>query len=94
VTQLPHIAACLWLITANLIAMFPSRDHHRRNAYKLMALGLPLTLWLAQTLGTSVTVIFLACACSILRWPVYFAWKWLRAKATVSHLFCELLRTK
>ena len=77
--SLPLIAGLLWLITANVIAMFPSRDHHWRNAYKLMAVGVPLTFWLGQTQGPWVAVIFLACAASILRWPLYFAWKWLRA---------------
>ena len=82
--HLPLIAACLWLITANLIAMFPSKDHHWKNAYMLMALGLPLALWLSQSQGALIALIFLACAASILRWPVYFAWKWLRGLGRVA----------
>ncbi len=74
----PLIAACLWLILANLIAMFPSKDYHWRNAYKLMAVGAPLTLWLEWTHGPLIALIFLACASSILRWPLWYAWKWLR----------------
>ncbi|MEO8243223.1 MAG: DUF2484 family protein [bacterium] len=74
----PLIAACLWLILANLIAMFPSKDYHWRNAYRLMALGAPLTLWLAETQSLWIALIFLACASSILRWPLWYAWKWVR----------------
>jgi Flp pilus assembly protein TadB len=58
--------------------MFPSRDHHWRNAYRLMALGGPLALGLALTQGLWVALIFLAAAASILRWPVWFAWKRVR----------------
>lgn len=77
--HLPLVTAFLWLITANVIAMFPSRDHHWRNAYALMAAGLPLTLWLARMQGPLAAAVFLTCAASILRWPVYFAWKKLQA---------------
>jgi hypothetical protein len=37
--------AFLWLVLANVIAMFPSRDHHWRSAYALIAIGVPLLGW-------------------------------------------------
>lgn len=77
--SLSLIFGFLWLIVANLIAMLPSRDHHWRNAYILMALGLPLTLWLFQSQGALITTAYLAAAASILRWPLYHAWKRLTA---------------
>ena len=39
---LPLIMAFVWLIVANVIAMLPSRDHHWRNAYALIVVGILL----------------------------------------------------
>ena len=79
--SLSLILACLWLITANLIAMLPTRDHHWRAAYCLMAAGLPLLIWIEITHGPLITTAYLLAAGSILRWPVYFAWRWVRGVA-------------
>ena len=38
--MIPLALACIWLITANVMAMFPSRDHHWRAAYLLIAVGI------------------------------------------------------
>ncbi|MGV8985279.1 MAG: DUF2484 family protein [Cypionkella sp.] len=67
--------ALIWLIAANLIAMLPTKDHHWRAAYSLMALGLPLALWVFQTHGAPWTLAFLLAAASILRWPLYYLWQ-------------------
>lgn len=71
-------AACLWCIAANLIAMLPTRDHHWRAAYALMTLALPILLGLGWQQGWWAALVFLVAAGSILRWPVYFALRWLR----------------
>jgi hypothetical protein len=70
--------ALIWLIVANLIAMLPTRDHHWRAAYLLMATGLPLVVWVFETHGVTWAVAFLIAAGSILRWPLYFLGRWLR----------------
>lgn len=70
--------ALLWLIAANVIAMFPSRDHHWRTAYGLIAIGLPLLVWLAVEHGPWWGLIFLIAAGSVLRWPVVYLGRWLR----------------
>lgn len=70
--------ALMWLITANVIAMFPSRDHHWRTAYGLIALGIPLLIWLAVEQGPWWALIFLIAAGSVLRWPVVYLGRWLR----------------
>ena len=75
---LPFGLACLWLIVANLIAMLPSRDHHWRAAYVLIALGVPLLGWVTWELGPVVGLVLLAAGASILRWPVVYLWRWLR----------------
>ena len=36
------ILAAIWAVAANIIAMTPSRDQHWRNAYILIALGIPI----------------------------------------------------
>ena len=76
--MLPLTLALLWLITANLIAMLPSRDHHWRAAYALMATGLPLLLWIFHSHGALWTLTFLLAAASILRWPLWYAWRWIK----------------
>lgn len=74
----PLGAACLWLIVANVIAMFPSRDHHWRNAYILIAVGLPLLAWVGLTAGWLMAGVFLGAGASVLRWPVWNLWRWVR----------------
>ncbi len=71
------LVACLWLIAANLAAIIPSKDNHGRRAYVLMATGAPLTVWLWWSQGWLVTLIFVACAASVLRWPVIYLWRWI-----------------
>jgi hypothetical protein len=75
------LALCLvWLIAANLIGMLPSRDHHWRAAYGLIAVGVPLLGWVTWEGGPIVGLAVLAAGASILRWPVVFFWRWLRRR--------------
>ena len=74
------IAACLWAVTATLIAMLPSRDHHWRAAYGLIAAGIPILGWVTYENGPWTGLIVLAAGASILRWPVIYLWRWLRRK--------------
>jgi len=76
--SLPLSFAFLWLIAANLIAMLPSRDHHWRAAYGLIAIGIPLLGWLTWAAGPPWGMAFLAAGCSVLRWPVIHLWRWAR----------------
>lgn len=78
--NLPIILGLVWLIAANVIAMFPSRDHHWRNAYRLIAVGVPILGWISYVDGPLWGLAFLAGGTSVLRWPVYFVWKWLRGR--------------
>ena len=76
--SLPIILGLLWLITANVIAMFPSRDHHWRNAYTLIAIGMPILGWITYENGVFLGLMFLAGGASVLRWPVWYLWKWVK----------------
>jgi uncharacterized membrane protein len=69
----------LWLFAANLIAMLPSRDHHWRNAYLLITLGIPLLGWITFQNGPILGLLFLAGGASVLRWPVYFVARWAKS---------------
>lgn len=70
----------VWLVIANVIAMLPSRDHHWRAAYVLIALGIPLVGWVTYETGPVWGLIMLAAGVSVLRWPVIHLWRWLRRK--------------
>lgn len=79
------IVGLLWLVGANVIAMFPSRDHHWRNAYILISLGIPLLGWITLQNGPLPGLLFLAGGASILRWPVFFLWKRIKALIRTDH---------
>ncbi len=64
--------ACLWLIAANVLGMLPSRDHHWRAAYALIAVGVPLLGWVTYENGPVWGLATLAAGVSVLRWPVLF----------------------
>ncbi len=74
------IAAFLWLIAANVIAMFPSRDQHWRNAYALIFIGIPILGWVTWTHGAIVGLLMLAGAASVLRWPLIYLWRWVKRR--------------
>lgn len=79
--SLPIVLACIWAVVANVIAMTPSKDQHWRNAYILMALGVPLLGWITWQHGPWVGLLVLAAGCSVLRWPVIYFGRWLRKGA-------------
>lgn len=72
------ILACLWAVTATLIAILPSRDRHWRAAYMLIAAGIPILGWVTLQNGPWVGLIVLAAGASILRWPLIYLWRRLR----------------
>jgi hypothetical protein len=76
--MMPLALSFLWLIVANLLAMLPSRDHHWRSAYVLIAIGIPLIGWVTYTHGPFIGLALLAAAASVLRWPLIYLWRWVR----------------
>jgi hypothetical protein len=78
----PLIAALLWLIIANAIAMLPSRDHHWRAAYLLITIGIPLLGWVTYVEGPIWGMLLLAGGASVLRWPLIHLWRhlWQQSK--------------
>ncbi|MEM1100717.1 MAG: DUF2484 family protein [Pseudomonadota bacterium] len=74
------VAACLWLILANVRAMFPSQDHHWRFAYAMIAVGIPILGWVTYEFGPVVGFLVMAAAASVLRWPVVYLWRWVKGR--------------
>jgi len=72
------ILAFVWMIAANVLAMIPSNDDHWRRAYILIAIGLPLWVWVLMQNGLVVALLVLASAASVLRWPVRYLLRWVR----------------
>ena len=72
------ILALAWLVIANVIAMFPSKRSHWPAAYALLAVGLPLWVWVWVENGWFIALVILVAGGSVLRWPVLFAWRWVR----------------
>ena len=75
------IAACVWMLAASIIALIPSRDHHWRAAYGLIAVGIPILGWVTFETGPVVGLLVMAGAASILRWPLVYLWRWVRRRA-------------
>ena len=74
------ILALLWALSANVLAMIPSRDHHWTRAYILIALGIPLLGYVTWENGPWIGLLVLAAGMSVLRWPVRYLWRWLQAR--------------
>jgi hypothetical protein len=74
------VAGLVWLVAANLIGMLPSKDHQWRNAYGLIAVGVPLLIWLVYETGPWWGLAFVIAAGSVLRWPLRYLWRWIRAR--------------
>ena len=71
---------CVWLIAANVLAMVPSRDNHWARAYGLIAVGLPLLVYITYTNGPILGVAFLIAGASVLRWPMIYLGRWVRRR--------------
>lgn len=74
------ILVCLWVVTAQIIALTPSRDRHWRVAYGLIAVGIPLLGYVIYENGPWVGLLVLLGAMSILRWPVIYLTRWLKKR--------------
>jgi len=72
------IAALLWLVATNVKAMFPSRVHHWRFAYAMIAIGIPILGWVTYEHGPLVGFLVMAGAASVLRWPLVYFYRFVR----------------
>ncbi|ABG32851.1 DUF2484 domain-containing protein [Roseobacter denitrificans] len=72
--------AALWAVLANVLAMLPSRDHHWRTAYMLIAVGIPIVGYVTAQHGPWVGMLILAAGMSVLRWPVIYLGRWIKRR--------------
>lgn len=70
--------ALIWLVLANVIAMFPSKRNHWPAAWGLIAIGIPILGYVTLENGPIYGLITLSAGASILRWPLIYLWRWLR----------------
>lgn len=70
------IAALLWLVVTNVKAMFPSKDHHWRFAYAMIAIGVPILGWVYWEHGFALAAVLLIGAMWVMRWPVIYLTRW------------------
>lgn len=68
--------ACFWFVTANVIAMFPSKHGHWPAAYGLIAIFLPLFGFVVWENGVWIGLVVLVASASVLRWPVRYLARW------------------
>lgn len=70
--------AALWALIANLLAMTPSRDHHWRNAYVLITVGIPIVGYVTWQHGPWIGLLVLGMGMSVLRWPMIYLGRWIK----------------
>lgn len=76
----PLLSIGLWVVLAFVMALVPSTDNHWRRAYVLIAIGVPLLVWVFWQHGIYMGMLGLLVGGLVLRWPVYFAWRWVHQK--------------
>lgn len=76
------ILACLWVVTAMVISLFPSKKHHWPSAYVLAAVGIPLLGYVTYENGPVLGLICLAAGASVLRYPLLYLGRWIKARVT------------
>ncbi|MHA3914505.1 DUF2484 family protein [Halovulum sp. GXIMD14793] len=77
---LSFLLLCIWALAANIIALIPSKRHHWPQAYVLLAVGLPLLVYVLYENAWPVIVISLGVWGSVMRWPLLYGYKWIRRK--------------
>lgn len=70
--------AAFWAVIANVLAMLPSKDQHWRNAYILIAVGIPIVGFVTWQHGPWIGMLVMAMGMSVLRWPVIYLGRWIK----------------
>ena len=78
--NLSLMLACLWALSANVLAMLPSRDNHWRRAYVLIAFGIPILGYVTYQNGPWLGLAVLLAGMGLLRWPVIYLSRWMRGR--------------
>lgn len=76
----PLAALSLWIVVAWLLSMILKPRQTWPAAYVLIAIGLPLLFWIFQRHGPLVALLAFGVGCLVLRWPLIYLVRWLRAR--------------
>ncbi len=74
------LLACIWALSANVLALIPSRDNHWFRAYVLIAVGIPILGFVTYENGPLMGFLVLLAGASILRWPVIYLSRWVKTR--------------
>ena len=74
------IALCLWVVLAWLLMISLTAKQSWPAAYGLIAVGVPIVIWLGLSMGWLWALLGLAVMGAVLRWPVVYGWRWVRGK--------------
>ncbi|WP_244901243.1 DUF2484 family protein [Jannaschia aquimarina] len=72
------IALCLWVVLAWILQTVLTARQSWPAAYGLIAVGLPLLIWIGISEGWGWAALGLAVMALVLRWPVIYLGRWLR----------------
>ncbi|UWQ17180.1 DUF2484 family protein [Jannaschia sp. M317] len=75
------IALCLWVVLAWVLMLTLTARQSWPAAYGLIALGVPLVIWLGVSMDWLWAGVGVLTMGVVLRWPVRYAWRWVRARA-------------
>jgi hypothetical protein len=71
------IALCLWVVVAWVLMVTLSARRSWPAAYGLIAVGVPLAIWLGLSMSVWWALLGVAVMALVLRWPVLYAVRWL-----------------
>lgn len=74
------VLALIWMLAANVRAMFPSKDYLWKFAYVMIAIGVPILVYVWWQNGIWIALLFLVAAMWIMRWPVIYTWRWVKRR--------------
>ncbi|MGB3409519.1 MAG: DUF2484 family protein [Jannaschia sp.] len=72
------IALCLWVVIAWLLMVTLTSRQSWPAAYGLVAVGVPIVVWLGVSMGWPWAVLGLLTMGVVLRWPVRYFWRWVK----------------
>ncbi|MFO6463922.1 DUF2484 family protein [Jannaschia sp. KMU-145] len=76
------IALCLWVVLAWVLQTVLTAKQSWPAAYGLIAIGLPLLAWLWLSMSPLWALLGLGVMALVLRWPLRYAARWLKARLT------------
>lgn len=74
------IAACLWVLIAWVLSIVLTAKQSWPAAYGLIAIGIPILIWLGISMGWTAAGVGFVVGCVVLRWPVIYAGRWIKRR--------------